>query len=196
MYHFVQYLYHFIFILLWHALAVVQPCLHNMFMVLLIFALGNFKVGATKPLFLDSGSTRGEGVRACVGMVVIIVQFIYLLNSSVKLYFLCLPNYLRTYSSALCQIRALEKAFKQQNNGQSVPKILVLNAYIWLARTNTHNLHILPVTMTCVELCWQTYLGHILQLFATFEPWRRHLRRVISAKVAENLCLRCIHLIG
>ena len=41
-----------------------------------------------------------------------------------------LPNYLRTYSSALCQIRALEKAFKKQNNGQSVPKILVLNACI------------------------------------------------------------------
>ena len=41
-----------------------------------------------------------------------------------------LPNYLRTYSSALCQIRALEKAFKKQNNGQSVPKIWVLNACI------------------------------------------------------------------
>ena len=39
-----------------------------------------------------------------------------------------LPNCLRTYSCALCQIRALEKAFKKQNNGQSVPKILVLNA--------------------------------------------------------------------
>ena len=39
-----------------------------------------------------------------------------------------LPNYLRTYSCALCQIRALEKAFKKPNNGQSVPKILVLNA--------------------------------------------------------------------
>ena len=36
------------------------PCLHNMFMVLLIFALGNFKIGATKPIFLDFGSPRGE----------------------------------------------------------------------------------------------------------------------------------------
>ena len=36
-------------------------CLHNMFMVLLIFALGNFKIGATKPIFLDSGSPRGGG---------------------------------------------------------------------------------------------------------------------------------------
>ena len=34
------------------------------------------------------------------------------------------------YSSALYQIRALEKAFKKQNNGQSVPKILVFNACI------------------------------------------------------------------
>ena len=41
-----------------------------------------------------------------------------------------MPNYLRTYSFASCQIRALEKAFKKQNNGQSVPKILDLNACI------------------------------------------------------------------
>ena len=34
------------------------------------FALGNIKIGATKPIFLDSGSPRGGGgVRACVGMV-------------------------------------------------------------------------------------------------------------------------------
>ena len=32
-----------------------------MFMVLLIFALGNFNFGVTKPIFLDSGSPRGEG---------------------------------------------------------------------------------------------------------------------------------------
>ena len=32
-----------------------------MFMVLLIFALGNFNIGATKPIFLDSGSPRGGG---------------------------------------------------------------------------------------------------------------------------------------
>ena len=36
-----------------------------------------------------------------------------------------LTNYLRTYSSALCQIIALGKAFKKQNNGQSVPKMVV-----------------------------------------------------------------------
>ena len=46
----------------------VVPCLHNMFMVLLIFALGNFNIGATKPIFLDSGSARGglEGRGSCV----------------------------------------------------------------------------------------------------------------------------------
>ena len=33
--------------------------LHNMFMVLLHFALGNINIGATKPIFLDSGSPRG-----------------------------------------------------------------------------------------------------------------------------------------
>ena len=47
-------------------MTLVVPCLdlHNMFMVLLIFALGNIKTGATKPMFLDFG-----GVHACVGMV-------------------------------------------------------------------------------------------------------------------------------
>ena len=48
-------------------LTVVVPCLHNMFMVLLVFALANITIGAIKPIFLDSGSPRGEGgVRACV----------------------------------------------------------------------------------------------------------------------------------
>ena len=57
MYHFVQYLYHFIFILFVTTLVV--PCLANIFMVLLISELA--KIGATKPIFLDSGSPRGEG---------------------------------------------------------------------------------------------------------------------------------------
>ena len=37
-----------------------------MFMVLLIFALGNFNICATKPIFLDSGFPRGEGGGSCV----------------------------------------------------------------------------------------------------------------------------------
>ena len=32
-----------------------------MFMVLLIFALENFNIGAMKPIFLESGSPREEG---------------------------------------------------------------------------------------------------------------------------------------
>ena len=96
------------------------------------------KIGAMKPIFLDSGSPRGEGGRACMGRVCYHCVF-HILNSSKNSIFfvsngnLCramLPNYMRTYSSALCQIRALEKALKKQNNGQSVPKILVLNAFI------------------------------------------------------------------
>ena len=134
MYQFVQYLYHFIFILL---CTLFVPCFDNIFMVLLISALAT--IGATKPIFLDSGSPRGEGgVRACVGMVWYHC-IIHILNSSKNSIFffsnsdLCramLPNYLKTYSSALCQIRLLEKAFKEQNNGQIVPKIWVLNACI------------------------------------------------------------------
>jgi len=51
----------------------VVPCLDNIFMVLLIFALENFKIGATKPIFLDSGSPRGEGgfMRAWAWFVII-----------------------------------------------------------------------------------------------------------------------------
>ena len=52
------------------------PYLHNMFMVLLIFARGNFNIGATKPIFLDFGSPRGEeeggSVRAWAWFVIII----------------------------------------------------------------------------------------------------------------------------
>ena len=49
-------------------MTLVVPCLDNIFMVLLISALAT--IGAMKPIFLDSGSCRGEGgVCACVGMV-------------------------------------------------------------------------------------------------------------------------------
>ena len=40
--------------------------LHNIFMVLLMFALGNIKIGATKPTFLDSGSPRGGEGGSCM----------------------------------------------------------------------------------------------------------------------------------
>ena len=53
-------------------LVAIVPCLHNMFMVLLIFALENFNIGAMKPIFLDSGSPRREGggvVRAWHGLL-------------------------------------------------------------------------------------------------------------------------------
>ena len=48
------------------------PCLDNIFMVLLISALA--KNGATKPIFLDSGSPRGRGgvVRVWAWFVIIV----------------------------------------------------------------------------------------------------------------------------
>ena len=73
-------------------MTLVVPCLTNMFklMVLLIFALGNIKIGATKPIFLDSGFPREEGgVRACVSMVCYHC-IVHILNSSKNPYFLCL----------------------------------------------------------------------------------------------------------
>ena len=56
MYHFVQYLYHFI--LSCYDIMVV-PSLENIFTVLLISKV--VKIGAIKPIFLDSGSPREEG---------------------------------------------------------------------------------------------------------------------------------------
>ena len=56
-------------------MTLVVPYSHNvnMFMVLLIYALGNFNIGATKPIFLDFGFPRGEGfVRAWAWFVIII----------------------------------------------------------------------------------------------------------------------------
>ena len=40
-------------------MTLVVLCLDNIFMALLISALAT--IGATKPIFLDSGSPRGEG---------------------------------------------------------------------------------------------------------------------------------------
>ena len=65
------------------------PCLDNIYMVLLISELA--KIGAMKPILLDSGSPRGEGVsaRACMGMVCYHC-IVHILNSSKTLSFLCL----------------------------------------------------------------------------------------------------------
>ena len=127
---------------------VVLPCLDNIFMV--CWSLNLTKLVWQNLFFLILVPLGGRGVRVCTGMVCYHC-IVHILNSSKKTLFslsltaicaaLMLPNYLRTYSSALCQIRALEKALKKQNNGQSVPKIFVLNACIWLARTNTQNSH-------------------------------------------------------
>ena len=99
-------------------------------MVLLISQVA--KIGATKPIFLDSGSPRGRGGEVCAYMGMVCYHFIVHIQGKNSIFFvsnsdLCramLPNYLRTYSSVLnlCQIRALEKAYKKQNKGQSVPK--------------------------------------------------------------------------
>ena len=175
-------------------MTLVVPCLDNIFMVLLISALAT--IGATKPIFWILVPLGGEGgVRACVGMVCYHC-IVHIPNSSKNSNFfvsnnvLCramLPNYLRTCSTALCQIRALKKAFKKQNNGQTVPKILVLNAGIWLAKKHSKftciTLSILPVTMTCAVLCWQTYLGTYSSAFC-------HIWALKKAFEKSNKCQR------
>ena len=66
-----------------------------------------------------------------------------------------------------------------------------MNACIWLARTNTQNLHtilyVFCLKQWLVQCCAdKPTWGCIPQLFATFEPWRRHLRRVTSAKGSQK----------
>ena len=74
-------------------------------MVLLISALAT--IGVIQPILLDSGFPWGEGGSCVHG-----------------------HGFAELCSLFLCQIRALEKTLKKQNNGQYVPKIWVLNAYI------------------------------------------------------------------
>ena len=69
-------------------MTLVVPCLDNIFTVLLISALAT--TGATKIIFMDSGSpSGGGGVHACLGMVCY-HRIVHILNSSKKPYFLCL----------------------------------------------------------------------------------------------------------
>ena len=52
-------------------MTLVVPCVDNIFMVLLIFALGNFKIGTRKPIFWILVSLE-EGVRAWAWFVIIV----------------------------------------------------------------------------------------------------------------------------
>ena len=56
-------------------MTLVVQCLENIFMVLLISELA--KIGATKPIFLDSGSPSGGGFMLAWAWFVIIVYLIY-----------------------------------------------------------------------------------------------------------------------
>ena len=114
-------------------MTLVGPCLDNIY----IYGFAdlcncnnwcNETIGAMKPIFLDSGSPRGGGGLCMRGHGLLSLYSSYtkfkekiLFSLSLSNSNLCrvmLPNYLRTYSSALCQIQALGKAFKKQNNGQ------------------------------------------------------------------------------
>ena len=65
----------------------VGPCLDNIFTVLLMSELA--KIGATKPIFLDSGFPRGG---SCVRghWMVCYHCIVHILNLGKKFYFLCL----------------------------------------------------------------------------------------------------------
>ena len=134
------------------------------------------KIGATKPFLFILVPLGGWGSCACVGKVCY-KNIVYILKSNKNSIFfastsnLCramLSNYLRTYSWALGQIRALEKAFTKS---QTMAKVYLkswfwMHAFDWPKQTvKIYMLSISPRTMTCAELCSQTTWGHIPQLF-------------------------------
>ena len=89
-------------------MTLVVPCLHNMFMVLLIFALGNFDIGATKPILLVSGSPRGEGGGLCVrgqGLLSLYTQQVHEASKSdVRIALFLLGKCPRNKTSEVCEI--------------------------------------------------------------------------------------------
>ena len=166
MYHFVQYLYHFIFNLL---MTLVVPCLHNMFMVLLIFALGNFNIGSTKPIFLDSVSPTGEGGRVCVGMVCYhFIAIVHPLNSSTTLFSLslttiCAALWCQTSWGHIPLLCAKLEPQRRHLRSKTMVKVCQNLGFecIHLIGQNKHSkftyntLRILPIKMTCAEVCSQ-----------------------------------------
>ena len=56
----------------------------------------------------------------------------------------------------------------------------------WKFTCNCNALHILRVTITCAELCWQTYLGTYSSAFCHIWALKKALRRVTSAKGSQK----------
>ena len=105
----------------------VALCFDNIFMV--CWSLNLQKLVRQNLFFWILVPLGGGGIHACVGKVCY-KYIVHILKSNKNSIFfaptsnLCramLPKYFRTYSCALHQIKALEKAFKKPNNGQSLP---------------------------------------------------------------------------
>ena len=96
------------------------------------------------------------------------------------------PNYLGTHSSDLCQIRALEKAFKNQNNVQSVPKILVLNAIDWTEQTLKIFMQYSTYFACKNDLCRAVLTNLLGDIFLSFY----YIRALKKAFEKDNKCQR------
>ena len=82
-----------------------------------------------------------------------------------------LPNYMMTYSSALSQIRALEKAFKKQNNGQSVPKSgFLMHALDWPEQTLKMYMQYSTYFACNNDLCSPVLTNLLGDVFLSFLP--------------------------
>ena len=170
-------------------MTLVVPCLDNIYIY--GFAdLCNRNNWCNKTYFFGFWFPEGgRGGCACMGMVC--YHFIvHILISNSDLCRAMLPNYLRTYSSALCRLGPFRRHLRSKTMAKVYPKSWFwMHAFDCQARTNTQNLHAI-LYVFCLEQ-WlaivQSCAGkptwwHIPELFARFEPWRRHLRRVKSAK--------------
>ena len=145
MYHFVRYLYHFIFILLWYSMQIIfywfsdfemdwKMVRRNLFFWILV------------PLRREGGEGGScvcgcgqSSLYACISCFTIIKsrKKTFFFPCNINLRRAMLPNYLGTYYSALCQIWALEEAIEERNKCQSYPKKLGfwMHAFDWPEET-------------------------------------------------------------
>ena len=158
------------------------------------------KIGATKPIFFGFWFPLGRGDSCMCGQVCY-KYIVHILKSSKNSIFfastsnLCraiLPYYLRTYSCALGQIRALKKSFKKPKF-ETMAKVylkswFLINAFDWPKQTvkigcSILHFFLVRMTITCAELCCQISWEHFPQLCVKFETWRRQLGTMFALVV-------------
>ena len=175
MYHFVQYLDHFIFTLLWYYLQIILYSFSDFQMY--------WKNMQWNLFFWNLVSLRRGGSCMWVwGKLFMCVYFTFYNTKSSKstVFFPCninlhramLSKYLGTYSSALCQIWALEKAFEERNKCQSYPKSWVLGCMHLIGQNKQSTFRQCTVYLPCnKDLHVQSNAAKLVgDIFLSFVP--------------------------